>query len=204
MAIKIEGVWAYTIQGIMQAQSVDDGQEIAGSTPLVVDGGEFWNYYDEQFIYHSAPREVRNRPMLAGLLVSTPTGFYPFSEIGYMFFGPYPSTAVGHRGTVSGRYRVNTGGYPNMRFAQFVGAYSFDPEAEWLPDWGHIPLGLITTQTANPALWDHLWDYAFVMTTIDEMYISANARLPRPGVATGTMKRIQPSALLDVPPIDPW
>jgi len=92
-----------------------------------------------------------------------------------------------HDGSVDGWRRVNTAGYPGSisRGSTFTGSYKFDDTGPYKSD---LKTGVITVQA--DAIANHVWDYAFVMVSQEELQIAANARLPRPGAATGTMKRV--------------
>jgi len=53
---------------------------------------------------------------------------------------------------------------------------------------GHGFTGVITTQFDGKP--NHVWDYTFTQISDDEIFIAANGRAPRPGVGTGTMRKI--------------
>jgi hypothetical protein len=140
---------------------------------------------------------------------STPAGCFPFSEIGYMMLNPdaIEDDYVTPYGKVEGWRIVNTAGYAGEG-GVFQGAYMFlgaskpgdvkhkNPnapvkanlpvllEAE-LAVKGHI--GYITTQSLDKT--NHVWDYVFAMISDGEIQLAANGRLPRPGVATGIMRK---------------
>lgn len=235
---KLEGVYAYVIQGFMHAQSVDDQKYIIGlrdarQNPRKLDvnrGGAtlqrkaaadpdpgrsrtavempiltgFYslNYPSAQFSQPppSAPPHLPppNPPSPEGFFTikkSPPytanTGYYPFSETGLIVFFPGQTFSGGNAGTlvsdgvVRGRTRINTSGYGGSGpGATFGGSYKID-RTPFLA----LPSGFITIQLDD--LLDHVWDYAFTQTSEDELFLASIGRVPRPGVATGTMRKIE-------------
>lgn len=89
-------------------------------------------------------------------------------------------------GRLHGRARVNTAGYGGSGDgADFTGSYKYDQMTGNMPF--RLPSGFITIQFNT--LLDHVWDYSFVEVSPNEFFLAATGRAPRPGVATGTMKR---------------
>jgi hypothetical protein len=112
-----------------------------------------------------------------------------------MVFFPGQTLSGGNTGTVvsdgfvQGRSRINTAGYGGSGAGQdFQGSYLFDRTPFFA-----LPSGIITIQLNN--LLDHVWDYAFTRVSKDELFLTAIGRVPRPGVGTGTMKRIEDQQL---------
>jgi hypothetical protein len=123
-------------------------------------------------------------------------GYYPFSETGFMIFFPGQTLSGGNTGTivsdgfVRGRTRVNTAGYGGSGAgADFQGSYKFDRTPLLA-----LPTGVITIQLDTLA--NHVWDYAFTRVSRHELLLTAIGRVPRPGVGTGTMRRIEDQRLL--------
>jgi hypothetical protein len=89
-------------------------------------------------------------------------------------------------GSVEGFIRLNVGG--RGRAGQsFRGRYNIDLGAHWLNS-GFT--GDITIQsTDNPGL---VWDYRYSQVSNTEMLMTAGARVPRPCVAMGTMRKVSP------------
>lgn len=143
------------------------------------------------------PTPSLNRPPGMGFYpIASPdyaptTGYYPFSEVGWMLltptgvFGPPGSLNLG---TIRGRTRINTAGYGGSGDgANFTGRYRFDQAAAGtLPS--PLPSGFMTIQL--DADLDHVWDYAFVQLSADDLILTVIGRVPRPGVGTGTMRKI--------------
>lgn len=250
MPIELSGLYVYTIQGLMQAQSVDNQEYIValresaanpdGNLPLEVNQANVELKTDAQNPDPGAVRPAFEMPILTGFYSlnypvppkppptriphnpnfspsgfpegfqspvlpprteTTPdigyaytpnSGYYPFSESGFMIFTPDDapefSFFVPQKGSISGRCRVNTAGYPPRRAGRFTGRYVFDVNRE-----NNIisfdPTGVITIQFNG--FRSHVWDYAFAVVSSEELFVAANARVPRPGVATGTMKKIR-------------
>lgn len=145
-----------------------------------------------------AQRPAAPMPVLTGYAAPPPppvqpytpnTGYIPFSETGYMIFTL--------DGFVSGARRINAGGYPGPG-STFKGAFKFNNTTSWILRSWLILTGVITTQRDD--LPRHVRDYTFVMVSSDEVQLTALAHVPRPAVGTGTMKRIDASALADVWP----
>src|SRR6185503_1090753 len=92
-------------------------------------------------------------------------------------------------GFVQGRMRINPAGYGGSgEGAYFEGSYKFDRT-----QFTALPSGFITIQLENPL--NHVWDYAFTRVSKDELFLMVAGRVPRPGVGTGTMRRIQEEPL---------
>src|SRR5215813_1611919 len=134
---------------------------------------------------------VRNSPSY------TPNaGYYPFSETGFMNFFPSQTLSGGNSGFIvsdgfiRGRSRINTAGYGGSGAgADFQGSYIFD-RTPFIT----LPSGIITIQLDTKL--DHVWDYAFTRVSRDELFLTAIGRVPRPGVATGRMTRIEDQPFL--------
>jgi hypothetical protein len=117
-------------------------------------------------------------PALAKSLQS-PAGYIPTSEIGYFHFDP--------SGSVSGAVRFSPGvGADAGNLATFDGLYRFNGA----PMGGGriVPLGVIAVRLANES--NVTLDYSFIVIDDTEIMLTSAARMPRPGVLVGTMKRI--------------
>jgi hypothetical protein len=233
---RLEGLFAYSIQGLMHAQSLDDQHYDLNNKRIVVNrgGGELrtdaanpnpgrprpaanqpvpelpiltaflsLNYPSAQFSNQpDQPPIVPPTPKIPPPLPPPPgyfpiqnapaytpnTGYYPWSETGFMEFEL--SDSIGGlvvSGLVKGRTRVNTGGFGGlMQGAPFTGRYQWDQLVGFANE--SLPTGIITIQF--DALLAAVWDYAFVQISADEYIISASGRVPRPAVGTGSMRRI--------------
>jgi len=218
MAYSLFGLFAYTIQGFMHAQNIDNQNYIVvqhdrnnnavplqpnqgGATlddPNKEDPGRsrtafempvFAAFYSSHYPPAPTPPPTgpEPNPSPVGPFYTPTVGYYPFSETGLLNFITYRSLAadgsVQSHGVLRGSCRVNTGGYPGLRAAPVHGNFKFD---EFI--FGTLPTGIITIQFDNRP--DHVWDYAFVQVSNDEILLESHARVPRPAVATGTMKRL--------------
>lgn len=230
---RLEGLYAYVIQGFMHAQSIDDQNCIIGlrdaqqnprkldvnragatlqrnasdpdpgrsRTPLempVLTGFYSLNYPSSQFSQPPPPAAPHppppNPPTPSGFFPITKsppytpnTGYYPFSEVGLIAFFPGQTFTGGNitDGVVRGRTRINTAGYGGSGAgASFGGSFKID-RTPFLA----LPSGFITIQLDT--LLDHVWDYAFTQTSEKELFLASIGRVPRPGVATGTMRKIK-------------
>jgi hypothetical protein len=122
-------------------------------------------------------------------------GYYPFCETGFMSIFPGQTLSgddtprLIRDGFVQGRMRINPAGYGGSgEGANFQGSYKFD-RTPFIA----LPSGFITIQLDNPL--NHVWDYAFTRVSKDELFLMVAGRVPRPGVGTGTMRRIQDEPL---------
>lgn len=198
----LTGYWAYTIQGHMQ--SVNPHNSIAESPKILEVGLAF----RDDPVLHELHVSYPDLPMVPLTTWSLPplpvagkpapalqAGYMPFTESGYMRFAP--------DGTVSGRLWFTIAGTTNypMPFHSH-GRYAFDDAVN---DQGIVlPAGAISLQFDNfpPSdafpggfnLSKFLWDYTFIMTSNDEIYLATAGRYPRPAIASGTLKAMQEAA----------
>jgi hypothetical protein len=218
----LEGLYAYTVQGFMHAPKLGepDNKKVYLHVPSFVKELEvnLANFGPAAYP-NFQPKPAEAPPVVAGFSspdVAVPpyqvaTGYYPFSEVGFMLFRPArfkvaSQTFPDNDGQVNGWRIVNTAGYPGKGSA-FSGSYKFVGPAGAKPkdfqdvkdiyqgigDYaGPVPtLGVITTQFPNKL--NHVWDYVFVLVSDEEIQLTTNGRLPRPGAATGRMRRTRPA-----------
>ena len=146
---KLGGSYAYSIQGFMHARSVDAPNNHLPATVLKPNqaGVILQPYRDPTTNTDVDPG--RERPAvdllhLPGFNISAtllPSGYYPFSETGFMAFG--------NDGTLYGSRLINTAGYPGDG-SRFIGRFKYD-------DGGYPTdqMGFITTQRVD-APTDHV------------------------------------------------
>ncbi|HLN99436.1 MAG TPA: hypothetical protein VK208_13325 [Pyrinomonadaceae bacterium] len=227
MAYLLSGLYAYTVQGVMHAQSLDNAHDYIvalaarpGETqrPLEVNRAgatlttnaanptpgasrpaqempiltAFYSInYPEPVRPPDIPNPVNPIPVQNSPSYRPNTGYYPFSEVGWMLISPLSVLASEGLppsiGTIVGSTRINTAGYGGSGAgAGFKGKYKFDQLGGLFPF--YLPSGIITIQL--DAQLSHVWDYSFVQVSDNEFALAASGRAPRPGVATGTMKKI--------------
>jgi len=185
----IVGWWAYTLQGFMRAQNpVGRSLDFSQAYPLAI--GFSVNLADMTLQPTGAPPAPPSTklnptpapPEFTGFrpvdfqnpyAAGTPAGFYPFSEIGYIHFGPDPDDAI------EGWLRENTCGYDLNANQHVTGKYKFD---------ANNATGVYTIQL--DVVTNHIWDYHFVTVSDDEIKLQAAGRLPRPAVGTGILRRM--------------
>jgi hypothetical protein len=166
---------------------------VPGEMPL------FTGFYSAHYPVLKTPPTKEQEPNTnpAGPFYTPTVGYYPFSEIGFMTLGEREQEALhsgGLYGTVAGWRRLNIAGYPGLG-STFTGRYKFDPApAVGGPGIVHPApgavgnTGFITTQRDGTP--QNVWDYTFVQISDDELFLTANGFMPRPGIGTGTMKKI--------------
>jgi hypothetical protein len=118
-----------------------------------------------------------NRDPAGPILYPTghPSNFYAFAEIGFLEFRE-------EEHSIEGWIRGNDGTIPSSdENSHCSGKYKFD-DMDGLT-------GIYTIQFDT--LQNHVWDYAFVRISDDEIAISVAGRLPRPAVGTGTLRRLR-------------
>ncbi|MGH7469745.1 MAG: hypothetical protein ACRENP_17485 [Longimicrobiales bacterium] len=104
----------------------------------------------------------------------TPTvGYFPLVESGIMTFEKFSSG-------VDGAFRGNYAGYPSPAYVEFTGQIAY----------GGLT-GIVTGVISLRFSGNHIWDYGFIKVSKDEVTLMTLSRVPRPAIASGTMKRIK-------------
>jgi hypothetical protein len=190
MARDILGNFAMMLRGVIQARNVlngkyekpvDAGNFKFGLGGNVDDGKTGWLPSD---ITQPVGRTIQ-KPALTAFYdqdypdgdnrTYTPTiGLYPAAVIGMLTFEG--------KGIVSGALRGNSAGVCSVEAGPVTGGYQFDDISN--------TTGVISLQFVNPPFDKFIWDYFFVWLSIDELLIMTGNQVPRPAVATGTLRRM--------------
>jgi hypothetical protein len=103
----------------------------------------------------------------------TPTvGYYPLVESGFMTLELFSKT-------VEGAFRGNYAGYPSQDYVDFKGQIAY----------GGVT-GIVTGVISLRFSGNHIWSYGFIKVSEDEVTLMTLSRVPRPAIASGTMKRV--------------
>ena len=192
----VDGWWAYSMQGVMRAEnplgkSEDPTQHFPAATGFTVNLASYAPLLPvvPPGMPPQPPSVALNPPPMIPELTGwrpvdfvnpyssgSQAGYYPFSEIGYLLFGPSPTIAH----AVSGWFRINVGGYDSNDNIAVKGAYLLD---------ANTVTGVFTVQLTP--LPQAIWDYHFVIVDKDNILVHAAGRLPRPAVASGKLRRMK-------------
>ena len=187
MPPEILGNFVLNLQGLMHARTPKTGQKALGPSAITLGLGGHVDVKKTGWIFldpGTGKARTAERPALTAFYptqdpdtnapaYAANVGIYPYAEIGVLTFQK--------DGLVDGSLRVNTSGFTAGGQAGSVsGGYHFD-DATGIS-------GAISLQFHD--LNNHVWDYFFVRLSPSEFSVMTGDRLPRPAVATGTLRRM--------------
>lgn len=223
----LRGAYAYTLQGFEYAGNTEEGQQ--GELKKVRTGlarGRPREWPENRPLWAlplSDPTAARYPfPYLPETALHSYSGYYPYSETGTMRFNEDQTLSIIFWTNVAGySYFTGVRNPPKDTDGKAVergvssftadieaqqGRYDFIDRDPFRPDEDKgfpLPAGVITIWFNFPGQKPDdkfLWDYTFIMISNDEIKLSVAGRLPRPVIATGTMKRMAQNAFPYPPP----
>jgi hypothetical protein len=182
MAKSLKGTWVYSLQGVMQAQNLDN-RNVEKPRGVVVNRGG-------RVAASAGFRGLVLPPTFPTLAMETvpgphnpirtdENGYLPATELGQMHCEPIPNSKG--NGKVEGTLRLNVAGLADAaEYEAFRGLYRLGTHQG-------VTVGAITIQfTRLPKL---VWDYSLVFVSDHEVLLASGGRVPRPGVLHGIMRR---------------